>query len=248
MSMKRLFESLSAFVLFVVMMSPLSLGAQAKSADVSLITDAASLEQGKMTVGVLLRIHDGMHIYWKNPGGETGFPTSVKWKLPDGAKVSDLQWMTPKSFKNADDSLGIGYEGEVLLKAEIDTTAAKDKSAISAVVRWLACKDDACFPGRAELQLATSLEKAKAAEAVFKKFEHSFPVAAAPDVASSAMGAGLTIVAPEEYDSAQFFPDSGVALAEKKKTADGKFVFETKSKKGVLALSGKNGKKAFEVK
>ena len=247
--MKRLFESLSAFVLFVVMMSPLSLGAQPKSADVSLITDAASLEQGKMTVGVLLKIHDGMHIYWKNPGGETGFPTSVKWKLPNGAKVSDLQWMTPKTFKNADDSLGIGYEGEVLLKAEIDTTAAKDKSAISAAVRWLACKDDACFPGRAEQQLATSPEKAKAAEGVFKKFEHSFPVAAAPDgVKVTKADAGLTIVAPEEYDSAQFFPESGVALAVQKKTADGKFVFETKSNKGVLALSGKNGKKAFEVK
>ena len=42
------------------------------------------------TVGLLLRMAPGWHTYWKFPG-DAGLPTEVKWKLPEGWKIGEIQ-------------------------------------------------------------------------------------------------------------------------------------------------------------
>ena len=36
----------------------------------------------------------GWHTYWKFPG-DAGIPTELKWKLPPGWKVGEIQWPIP---------------------------------------------------------------------------------------------------------------------------------------------------------
>ena len=46
------------------------------------------------TVGLLLRMAPGWHTYWKF-SGDAGLPTELKWKLPPGWKIGDIQWPIP---------------------------------------------------------------------------------------------------------------------------------------------------------
>src|ERR1700757_4364756 len=46
------------------------------------------------TVGLLLRMAPGWHTYWKF-SGDAGLPTELKWKLPTGWRISDIQWPIP---------------------------------------------------------------------------------------------------------------------------------------------------------
>jgi DsbC/DsbD-like thiol-disulfide interchange protein len=47
-----------------------------------------------------------------------------------------------------------GYKGSASLKAEaaVGDAFAADELVVEARVEWLACSDDACVPGRAELR------------------------------------------------------------------------------------------------
>ena len=43
-------------------------------------------------------IMPGWHVYWES-SGQTGFPTSIKWELPEGISVSSLQFPTPEYYE-----------------------------------------------------------------------------------------------------------------------------------------------------
>ena len=43
--------------------------------------------------------HDATwHTYWINPG--TGYPTSLRWTLPEGFSAGEIQWPTPHVVKD----------------------------------------------------------------------------------------------------------------------------------------------------
>src|SRR6185369_2276394 len=49
-----------------------------------LLADVAAVQPGStFTVGVLLDLAPGWHVYWTNPG-DSGLAPTVKFKLPDG--------------------------------------------------------------------------------------------------------------------------------------------------------------------
>ena len=60
----------------------------------------------------------GWHTYWKF-SGDAGLPTEMKWKLPPGWKVGDIQWPIPLKTIDPGDIETYGYENEVLLMQEI---------------------------------------------------------------------------------------------------------------------------------
>src|SRR5436190_11147429 len=61
-----------------------------------LLLDAAAARPGQTVMaGVQLRMEPGWHTYWRNPGQEGGFPTTVTWDLPAGVKAGDIQWPVP---------------------------------------------------------------------------------------------------------------------------------------------------------
>ena len=67
------------------------------------MADAKSVKAGQpFTLGVLLKIEPGWHVYWKNPG-ESGMATAVNFKVPEGFKVGELNFPIPRQFGNSGD-------------------------------------------------------------------------------------------------------------------------------------------------
>src|SRR2546423_2448226 len=119
-----------------------------------LLADTSAIVPGKpFTVGLLLRMAPGWHTYWKF-SGDAGLPTELKWKLPPGWKIGDIQWPIPLKTIDPGDIETYGYENEVLLMQEISPPLKLDDSSVklSAEANWLVC-EKICIPGGATLQL-----------------------------------------------------------------------------------------------
>ncbi len=128
--------------------------ARSEPVTVELVTEQTSIRPGEeFWVGVHLKLDDGWHTYWKNPG-DAGAAVSVDWDLPEGFTVSDVQWPHPSRFEeNA--LVGFGYDQPVTLLAKVTPPAALTvgKSVdIGASVRYVACKDR-CIPGSENLKI-----------------------------------------------------------------------------------------------
>src|ERR1700724_4457262 len=129
----------------------------------ALVADTKAIVPGKsFTVGLLLRMAPGWHTYWKF-SGDSGLPSEVKWNLPDGWKVGDIQWPIPLKTTDPGDIQTYGYQDEVMLIQEITPPAKIDGSPVklSAQVDWLVC-EKICIPGGAtltrEIPASTSAE------------------------------------------------------------------------------------------
>jgi thiol:disulfide interchange protein DsbD len=119
-----------------------------------LLADTDAVVPGKpFTVGLLLRMAPAWHTYWKF-SGDAGLPTELKWKLPPGWKVGEIQWPVPLKTIDPGDIQTYGYENEVLLMQEITPPAKLDSSSVklTADASWLVC-ERICIPGGATLQL-----------------------------------------------------------------------------------------------
>jgi len=119
-----------------------------------LLADTNAVVPGKpFTVGLLLRMAPGWHTYWKF-SGDAGLPTELKWKLPLGWKIGDIQWPIPLKTIDPGDIETYGYENEVLLMQEITPPSKLDDSSakLSTEANWLVC-EKICIPGSATLQL-----------------------------------------------------------------------------------------------
>jgi len=117
-----------------------------------LVADAAELQGGEsFLLGVLLEPDPNWHVYWRNPG-EAGLATEIRYELPDGFEVSELQWPVPTSFEQPGGISGFGYEDPVVLAAKITAPDRVGASArVTVTASWLACKD-VCILGSAELK------------------------------------------------------------------------------------------------
>jgi len=119
-----------------------------------LLADTTAVVPGKpFTVGLLLRMAPAWHTYWKF-SGDAGLPTELKWKLPAGWKVGEIQWPIPLKTIDPGDIQTYGYVDEVLLMQEITPPAKVDGSSakLSADASWLVC-EKICIPGSATLQM-----------------------------------------------------------------------------------------------
>ncbi len=119
-----------------------------------LLADTNAIVPGKpFTIGLLLRMAPGWHTYWKF-SGDAGLPTEIKWKLPPGWKIGEIQWPIPLKTTDPGDIQTYGYQDEVLLMQEITPPAAVSGSTVKLVpeANWLVC-EKICIPGNASLQL-----------------------------------------------------------------------------------------------
>ena len=182
-----------------------------------LLADTNAIIPGKpFTVGLLLRMAPGWHTYWKF-SGDAGLPTELKWKLPPGWKIGDIQWPIPLKTIDPGDIETYGYENEVLLMQEITPPAKLDDSSakLSSEANWLVC-EKICIPGSATLQLdlpvASTSQPANAD--VFARYRRLLPRSGpASDVARrdwSRVGSDLRLKIASEtlakYSAVDFFP------------------------------------------
>src|SRR6516164_2636545 len=182
-----------------------------------LLADTSAIVPGKpFTVGLLLRMAPGWHTYWKF-SGDAGLPTELKWKLPPGWKMGDIQWPIPLKTVDPGDIETYGYENEVLLMQEVTPPSKLDASSakLSTEASWLVC-EKICIPGGATLQLDLPLGSTSqpANTDIFARYRRLLPQnLPGPDVARadwSRVGSDLRLKITSEtlarYPAVDFFP------------------------------------------
>jgi thiol:disulfide interchange protein/DsbC/DsbD-like thiol-disulfide interchange protein len=255
---RRLSPALLAAFLFVAPQGPV-LAQKYEGRELvqaSLVADSNAIVAGKpFTVGLLLRMVPNWHTYWKFPG-DAGIPTDMKWNVPPGWKVDEIQWPIPLVLKEPGDILIYGYHDEVLLLQEITPPASLTESTIklSADATWLVC-EKICIPGGAKLQieLPVAPQSAPANNELFARYRRTLPQNWPGGKVASASwkrnGAELLLsvesAALANYPIAEFFPrpDGNVVVGHPKteRGAGGKISFrvpiETNDPK-VASLNG----------
>ena len=121
--------------------------------EASLISEVTGIQPGiPFWVGLKLKMEEGWHVNWKNPG-DAGLAPSIKWELPEGFTAGEIQWPIPERLLVSEFVL-FGYEGTVLLPVEITppATIENEKFSITASCDWVVC-GEVCVPGEAKLSL-----------------------------------------------------------------------------------------------
>ena len=205
---------------------PVVCAAEVAGVRAALVTDAGALVPARpLRLGVLFTMADGWHLYWRN-SGDAGLPPEIRWELPDGFVIGDLQWPAPERFSGPP-VVGYGYGKEVLLSVSVTTpaTLAGDAVTLGAQVDWLACHD-ASVPGSGDLRIALPVAPAAHCDAagrpdLFDRFALRLPTL--PDgwqtsVAVGPQGFTLAIVpaagAVPGGSTVLFFPDEPGMIAD----------------------------------
>jgi thiol:disulfide interchange protein/DsbC/DsbD-like thiol-disulfide interchange protein len=106
-----------------------------------------------LQVALRLRLQEGWHTYWRNPG-DSGLPTTLAWTLPAGITAGPIDWPAPHALP-AGPLVNYGYEGEVFHLVTLDpaaTLAPGGEAVVAARADWLVCKET-CIPEGVDLSL-----------------------------------------------------------------------------------------------
>ena len=204
----------------IVAFAPHGLGQEYKGKQLvraELLADTNAVVPGKsFTVGLLLRMAPAWHTYWKF-SGDAGLPTELKWKLPPGWKIGEIQWPIPLKTIDPGDIQTYGYENEVMLMQEIAPPTKLDSSSVklSADASWLVC-ERICIPGGATLQLElpVSTTSQPANTELFTRYRRllpqNWPGANVAKADWSRVGSDLRLKVTSEslasYPAVDFFP------------------------------------------
>ncbi|MEA2773439.1 MAG: hypothetical protein QOD93_6401, partial [Acetobacteraceae bacterium] len=174
-----------------------------KRAVATLVTDTDAMRPGApFRVALRLRMADGWHTYWKNPG-DAGVPPEL---TIDGVTQSAIDWPTPRRVAEGS-VMTYAYTGEVLLPV----TVTASTGAIKAHAQWLVCKD-ICVPeeGDFSLTLPIGTPGASAQAGLFAAHDRAVP-RASPWAARISPDGTLFVQGPElttaTVTDAWFIPD-----------------------------------------
>lgn len=167
--------------LAVILQSFPTLRAQTVTNEVKSEVIVDSFNPGKDSViqaGILVTLEDGWHIYWRN-SGDSGMPTSFEFDVPDGIKVTEIQWPVPKIFE-FEGYASYGYEDKVLFPFQIILSKEKTTNPIliTVKIRSLICKD-VCKPYndeiRKEIDLTQAIIPSSEVTELFKQATENLP-------------------------------------------------------------------------
>lgn len=154
-------------LLIAVAATLLALPAEAAATRATLLLSAQTAKPGDMIMAaVRLEMSPGWHTYWKN-GGDSGGPTTVKWQLPTGVTVGEMQWPTPEKYA-AEDLVTYVYHDEavLLVPLKLESQLPAGELELKAEVSWLEC-EKLCVPGEqvvtAKLVIGPQPESSEAA-------------------------------------------------------------------------------------
>ena len=122
--------------------------------EAELVAERTALTPGQpLTVALRMKMREGWHTYWLNPG-DSGLPTTLDWKLPPGVTAGPIVWPAPHALP-AGPLINYGYEGEVFHLVDLAPAATLATGApvtLAARADWLVCKET-CIPEGADLTL-----------------------------------------------------------------------------------------------
>jgi DsbC/DsbD-like thiol-disulfide interchange protein len=121
--------------------------AQAPEVAVTTIPEYATVRTGTtFRVAVRLRVPEGRHIGWINPGGG-GLPTTIGWQLPAGVRADGTEWPYPEADNSSSSNV---YRGTVILFSSFSTSAdLTGPLRLSADLTWGLCSSECVRQQRA---------------------------------------------------------------------------------------------------
>ena len=180
---------------------------------VSLISERSGVvPRQKTQLGLRFQLDAGWHIYWIN-SGDSGEPPKVKWHVPPGFTMGELQFPRPERL-DTPPLTDYGYRDEVLLpvSASVPNTLQTGAAEFDAEVRWLVCRE-ICIPGRRQLRLKLPVVKQASASAeapLFVETRKHLPASLPKGWHVSAHSRGefliLTLTSGARISHAAFFP------------------------------------------
>jgi thiol:disulfide interchange protein DsbD len=156
--MKRLLIAL-LLVLFALPAAALeSAPVTSKRATATLVSDTDAVTPGQpFRVALRLRLAEGWHTYWKNPG-DAGVPPDLTLDLPQGVTAGPIDWPAPRRIAEGS-VMTYSYTGDLLLPVTVTPTAAAAPVNLTAHATWLVCKD-ICVPEEGDFRLDLAAGKA----------------------------------------------------------------------------------------
>ena len=172
-----------------------------------------------------LRIPDGYHIYWSNPGA-SGTATEIEITAPAGYEIDPMRWPRPEVF-NEPEGTTYGYTDRVTFVIPFrGAVQFPEPCEFLVSARWLACKK-VCFMGSASSRIEVSLVDHVAVEpsVAMREAESLIPVPISerPSTRVTFAGDRMVISGPTDPAGAPgFIPGhvSGVVLGEPTVRAD----------------------------
>lgn len=139
-----------------------------------LVSEVATVKPGEpFWVGLRQTLRPKWHTYWKNPG-DSGLPTEISWKLPEGAKADPIVWPAPIRF-DIGGVINYGFKDESMLLVRITPpTSLTGPLTLAAEANWLVC-EDVCIPeeGKFELVLPSGPAATPSPPATLALFEQA---------------------------------------------------------------------------
>jgi DsbC/DsbD-like thiol-disulfide interchange protein/cytochrome c biogenesis protein CcdA len=159
-------------ILLALLLAP-ALG-HARGIDPQLVAEGPAPAGGEVELAIVMHTKPGWHGYWLNPG-DAGLPMQVKWKLPKGWSVGDLQYPVPTRLTIAG-LMNYVYEKDyaVLLRLKAPANAS-GAVPIRAEAHWLACTDKICVPESGELSLEVPVGSGTPNRAQFDQWRKALP-------------------------------------------------------------------------
>jgi thiol:disulfide interchange protein DsbD len=113
-------------------------------------------------LGLRLSHAPGWHSYWRIPG-DSGLPTRLSWRLPQGISAGELQWPAPRRLAIGP-LVDYGYEGDTLLMTELRAAPGLSLGSevrLEARAQWLMCRD-VCIPASEDLAVTLPVREPSA--------------------------------------------------------------------------------------
>ena len=117
------------------------------------LADQQTVQAGQtFRVALVQQIQSGWHTYWINPG-DAGQATKLRWTLPAGYRVDDIQWPVPQVFR-AGSIVSYGYEKRAVLLQTVHAPASlpAGPAKLSVDAQWLVCSN-ICIPEHGTAQV-----------------------------------------------------------------------------------------------
>lgn len=188
----------------------------------SLVAEPAAVAGGTpFMLAVHMRLKQGWHVYWRNPG-DSGLPPEVTWTLPAGFGNGAIRWPAPHRIPIAT-LMNYGYEDEVTLLVPVTPPPSLDPAEpvrIAGKLTYLVCETE-CVPGAADLALTLPVGKPvpdPANASLFTRARAALPVAPVWPMRLSREGDRIRLdfatsgLKADAIKSAAFFPYGETAL------------------------------------
>jgi thiol:disulfide interchange protein len=149
----RRFWDLGVLGSLLLFICAVSVRAEKSHVRVELLAEPSAVSAGVPFFVALKMSHDpGWHTYYKEPG-DSGLPTKVQWRLPEGFTAGEIQWPLPQKIV-LPPLVNFGYKGEAALLTLISPPRALDGQQVTLAgrVSWLECKEE-CVPGQADVSV-----------------------------------------------------------------------------------------------